>query len=250
MGKGWILASIGIIIAIDVAVWQYINMEWAIVLIDIGILLLCALITYLENKIPNLNTNFVNMLAYLFSKRQYDYIIKEKNINYTLLDKVNAKYTENVVLSVKKAGRLRYYGRFCWIQQDPITITSINPTDKIVTREDTKWTKTEVEFPNYLNKNDTYETGFELSNLQMNDYKKRSYLSCKVTEKIEKLVLSTGVSSKLLPINNEAIYRIEDALGRTLKEEKIRFDPVRGEFIKEIKYPRQGRKYILLWEYM
>ena len=61
------------------------------------------------------------------------------------------------------------------------------------------------------------------------EFKQRNFviikqpLSCKVTDKIEKMILKASVLN-LPPIKDEAIFRIEDALGRILKEEKVNFN--------------------------
>lgn len=249
MGQGRLLSYFGILITLDIALWGYINVWWVFLLANLGWIFICVAVTLIENKLSKINKKWLDKLYYMFAKNSNGYTIKEKVIDYTLVNKKQAEHQEKVTLENNKEGHIKYHGKFSWPEQEEKIKIDCLSEDALYTDEDTKWTKVDITNNTFLKRGDLWETGFKLSNLHMQNFKRRSFLSVKTVDKIEKICLRVHIGSDLPKVKKEAVLRVEDAQGRILVEEPVYFNNSLNLLEKELCCLRLGRKYILVWDY-
>lgn len=212
---------------------------------------ICFVMSYVWNRIINSNHKWIDAVYYFFSKNKLPYIVVDKIVHYSILNEKEATYEMVCDLKAKKATPdFCYKGRYHWDQEDDIKVSVFGQGNyRYETAEDLKWSNVDI-FPvnKIVHRNDKINCGLNLTNLHISKLNKHSYLSCKMIEKTKHLKLVATIDSQLKPLE-EAIFIIQDSLGREIDREMVMFNKTNNSYEKTIVYPRKGRKYILKWDY-
>lgn len=244
--KFW--AFLGIALAV-VAFFQNMFSSTILVLLGVGVVILCFLISKTWNKVERANLKWIDALFFPFSKNDFNYTIVDKIVKYTIESENDAKYEVKCKLKNNKNSDDFYYrGRYHWEQDTPIQV-EVPRNFSYNCSEDLKWSEVRIEpIDRIVHKNDIIDCGFLLQNLHISNLNKHSYLSCKVIEKIKHLQMIAQVSDSLNP-EPEAHFIIQDSFGREILRERVFYDEKTNSYKKTISYPRRGRKYIIKWYY-
>ena len=254
MSNGKTLTYLGILIAINTAFWSFIDSNlWRFIVINILTILICLFLTYIENKIIFSNHKWIDRIVYKFTKNDFNYIVKQKIVEYSIEAKNKAKYklSADICVSKNPDENFHYEGRYVWDQEEDINVELLNSKDFYYkASENLKWSNIDIYPTGQLPElNKKYSVGFILDNLYMGKLIKHSFLSCKVIEKIEKLKLIAKVDPSLHP-SKKAILEIQNHLGtKVAKDEEILYDESTQSYSKMLTFPRKGRKYIIHWKY-
>ncbi len=247
-----VLTYLGILIAVNTAVWERVKDKWwMIIFINILTVVFCIALSFVEKLVTTSNRKWIDRIVYIFSKNDYGYIVNQKNIEYKILSEHEAEYSLLADICVKKPeDDFHYNGRYVWDQEDAININIHDENNyTYMTSENLKWSNVDI-IPNKIPKRGTkYSLGFTLKNLKISKLSKRSFLSCKVVEKIEHLKMVAYVDPSLNP-DKTAILEIQNSLGiKIAKDEQVVYDERTHTYSKTLSYPRKGRKYIIRWKY-
>ena len=254
MSNGKVLTYIGILIAVNTALWSIIQTcWWMFFVINLGTLFLCFLLLYIEKKLACSNHKWIDKIVYKFTKNDQKYVVKQKIVEYSIESEKDAKYklASDICITQTPEEDFHYNGRYVWNQRDDINVTLINPSDfRYKTSENLKWSNVDIYPTKIIPKAKTnYSLGFVLDNLTIEKLIKHSFLSCKVIEKIENLRLIAKVNPDLHP-SPKATLEIQNHLGMKIADdEEILYDESNHSYSKTLTYPRKGRKYIIHWTY-
>lgn len=239
------LAILGILISVLVSFYDKLSVD-KLAIVVLVIILFCYLILLIENKLSKLNKRWLDSIFFIFTKRESPFVILERDTEYCILDEKNATYEEsNHVKSLKCGAHQTFTSRYAWDQEEPIDCSRIEDDVTIREEGDLKWTKVHITKESYIDNRKNWNAGFKLKNLKITNYKKKSYISIKVIDKIKSLKMSIKVNESL-NFNKKAKLYVEDYIGREIGEpEEIEYDSVKKCFFKELRYPRKGRKYII-----
>lgn len=248
-GKFW--AYIGIVLAVEAFFYTLLPI-WALVLIGIGIFGLCIIITLIVNAISNTHHKWVDKIYYLFTRRKSDYIILDETSKYCITSSTTANYERDVNVINKKNGSTKIYeGRIVWDQDDDLNvIDSCNRQYKFELLEDLKWTNAIFTSKEILHKNDKSKVSFKIDNLHISHLKKKSFLYCRVRDKINFLRLIVEVDPSLKPCKR-AFFKVLNANGEEIPntQEEIELSSDGKTFEKTVTCPRIGRRYAIQWDY-
>ena len=252
MYEGKVLTYLGILIALNTAFWNRIcNDPWAFVLFNLISIFVCVALSHIEKKLLYSNHKWLDMIAYIFTKNDFNYFVKEKIIEYRIESEHCAKYKLSANICVlRQEDNFHYNGRYVWNQEEPIEVILNDPNQfRYTTSENLKWSNIDI-FPttSIPKAKSEYSIGFVLKNLFIVKLTKQSFLSCKVIEKINHLKLVAYVDPQLHP-SSKATLEIQKYLGIKISEEEVTYDEALHTYSKTLNYPRKGRKYIIHWKY-
>lgn len=248
-GKFW--AYIGIVLAVESFFYKLLPI-WALFLIGIGILGLCVIITLIINAISNTHHKWVDRIYYFITRRKGDYIILDETSKYCITSQTTAKYERTVNVVNKKNGSTKIYeGRIVWDQDDDLNVVdNCDRKYKFERLEDLKWTSAIFTSEDILHKNDKSKVNFQIDNLHISHLKKKSFLYCRVRDKINFLRLIVEVEPSLKPCQ-KAFFKVLNANGEEIPNtrEEIKLSSDGKTFEKTVTCPRIGRRYAIQWDY-
>lgn len=248
-GKFW--AYISTVLAVEAFFYNYLPI-WALFLIGIVIFGLCVIITFIINAISNTHHKWVNKIYYFFTRRKGDYIILDETSKYSITSQTTAKYDRTVNVINKKNGSTKIYeGRIVWDQDDDLNVKDeCDRQYKFELLEDLKWTNAIFTSEQILHKNDKSKVSFQIDNLHISHLKKKSFLYCRVRDKINFLRLIVEVDPSLKPCK-KAFFKVLNANGEEIPhtQEEIELCSDGKTFEKTVTYPRIGRRYAIQLDY-
>ena len=253
MNDGKVLTYLGIIIAINTAFWTTIQTSWLWFFgINITTICACLLLSHIEKKLLYSNHKWIDGIVYRFTKNDFNYVVKQKIVNYIIESEHSAKYSLSAEICVRHfENDFHYNGRYVWDQEDDINVILHDPSKfQCITSENLKWSNVDIYPKSSIAKPKTnYSVGFDLDNLAIRKLIKHSFLSCKVVEKIEHLQLVAYVEPSLHPAK-KATLEIQNHLGMKIADdEEIPYNEATHSYSTTLSYPRKGRKYTIHWKY-
>ncbi|MCH5315505.1 MAG: hypothetical protein J1E81_06295 [Eubacterium sp.] len=248
-GKFW--AYTGIVLAVEAFIYTILP-GWALFLIGIGIFGFCIVLTLIINAISNTHHKWVDKIYYFFTRRKEDYIILDETSKYCITSQTAAEYDRTINVINKKDGSTKIYeGRIVWDQDNDLNVIGKCDREyKFEISQDLKWTNTIFTSKNILHTNDKSQINFKIDNLHISQLKKKSFLYCKVRDKIKFLRLVVEVEPSLKPAP-KALFKVLNANGEEIPNtrEEIELAPDGKTFEKTITCPRIGRRYAIQWDY-
>ncbi len=246
--KFW--SFVGIALAVTAFFYEKVSIL-KLLLIGIIIVIICFVVSYVWNKLLNSNYKRIDKVFYLFNKAKLPYVVVDKMVHYNVKSKKEATYELKCKLKIKKViNEFCYKGRYHWDQEDEIIVSVMDKDNyQCTTTEDLKWSNVDiVPVGKIIHRNELIDCGFTLENLHISRINKHSYLSCKVIEKVKHLRLTAEVNPNLKPLK-EAAFITQNALGEELSRETVKYNETSHSYVKNVEYPRRGRKYIIKWDY-
>lgn len=243
------LTYLSIILAVDIALWSVIVPRSWLILIDIGVLLVCILISKIEYWFNNSHHKWIDWVYYFFSKNEKSYKVFNKKIYYNIKSKTDAEYETESSLLVTKADNFEYIGKYQW-EQDADIDFRLKYADKYSysLHEECNWTRVKIKPKNPVSRKKDLNIGFELKNLQINNLIRHSFLSYHVIDKLKYLELRAGVEKDLNPTST-AEFVVQNIYGCVISREEVPYNTEEKAFIKPVYCPRKGRTYFLRWSY-
>lgn len=248
-GKFW--AYIGIVLGVEAFIYKLLPI-WAVILIGIGIFVLCVIITLIINAISNTHHKWVDRIYYWFTRRKGDYIILDETSKYCITSSTTAKYERTVNVINKKNGSTKIYeGRIVWDQDNDLNVVdNCERQYKFDMVEDLKWTTAVFTSENVLHKKDKSKVSFKIDNLHISHLRKKSFLYCRVRDKINFLRLIVEVDPSLNPCK-KAFFKVLNANGEEIPNTREELDlrPDGKTYETTVTCPRIGRRYAIQWDY-
>ena len=250
-----VISYLGIIIsanAIYLSMASKIEFFW-IILITFVTIIVCFILSFVEEKIRLSNYSFFDRIHYCFSRNKHKYVIEDKIIEYRIKDEKNATYSVQAKAKIVDEKNFVFNGRYHWEQDENINI-ELNDAEKykFEVLEDMNYTNVPIRFTSIPHKKEKFDVKFTLTNLRITHLKNHSHLSCRVFEKIKKLKLVAYVDKSLNP-SKTATLIIFDSCEQEIeipeKEKYITLNTKDYTYEKIINFPRAGRKYCIKWQY-
>lgn len=251
MMVGMFWAYVSIVLAVEAFIYKLLPI-WALFLIGTGIFVVCVLVTLIIKAISNTHHKWVDRIYYWFTRRKGDYIILDETSKYSITSSNTAEYERTVNVVNKKNGSINIYeGRIVWDQDNDLNIIeNCNKQHNFELFEDLKWTNAVFTSEHILHKKDKSEVSFKIDNLHISHLKKRSFLYCRVRDKINFLRLVVEVDPSLKPCK-KAFFKVLNANGEEIKNtrEELDLKPDGKTYTTTVTCPRIGRRYAIQWDY-
>ena len=236
-------------LAINIALWNAFPQRFILIFINIGVLIICLLISKIEYKFVNSHKKWIDWLYFACSKNLKPYIVYQQSLNYTILSETEATFEDNSLIKVtKNVDDFHYWSKYQWEQEDEIKFTLIDQDKYNYSRTDERtWTQISINPKQHVRRKTELPIAYTLHNLHINNLAKRSFVSYKIPNKIKHLNITAKINKDLKPINGEFI--IYNIFNIEIARESIPFDENDHKFEKSIYCPRKGRQYVLQWAY-
>ncbi|MBE5754074.1 MAG: hypothetical protein E7340_01880 [Clostridiales bacterium] len=246
---GSISGSLGIVISITFGLWSYIG-YWCL-LIDLFVAIVSFIILFIGLSVAY-NTRWIDKIHFCFDKffHSDDFYILEQNVEWEILDEHSGLYNVSCdVISQKSSSAAQNFSLW-YTNWDQTPKEEIRPYYKgsfpndfnISTRQDEQH-YTHVTLTNHKAvKNTEWHAGFQLTGLQINDYKSRSFIKCSIKNRLETLNLTLKINDSLV-YPKEARFIILDIKSNKIISDNEIIKCKDNQFNKTIKYPRKGRAY-------
>lgn len=221
-----------------------------IMLFSIEILLIVAVWLFKVFLVEKANNIFSGRLFYFFTKSG-PYTVEHKKTVYQLFTKHDMQLEKYYQLKVCSGDLSTFEDRFLWMGEGEVNISSLLPPQKVGSIwKNNLWTLYSIELGRVYTKKKIVETGAIVTGLHAKNSNEFLFLSTGVYHKMKKLTLFAKIPENLNPTRGEfAIYRNNDDGGDYIYSEPLEYNNSVGGFMKDIDWPRKGRRYVIRWSF-